>query len=622
MKKNTLLLTIILLSFFNHSNAQKAPIKFGKVDLELVKMTEHPSYSSVEAIVICDYGRFDAERFKFTRTLRLKILKKSGYSRADFTFSRISASNDVRGKTYNWENGEVVETKLSKESIFIERITEDLSRVKVAMPNVREGSVIDLEISFSGLPSEWYFQNTIPVLWSELRIEESRLFEFNKISLGYEPLTEVHPSRWVAKDMPPAKGENFMDNINNYITKFQIELSAVHVPGIYYRNFSTSWGDIARTYYGSDYFGQMIQKKSGNVKKIKEEILAMNLETKDKIERAVSIVRSRMKWNGSHSDLSSSMEAGHAMRDGKGNSADLNLYLLMLLRELGITANPVILSTRNHGIVSPFLPSISRFNHVIIQYELDGETGYIDATDYKSPVGMLPPKCVNFQGRLLDGQVIKKVDLNPNRFYEKKEMIKVKLDNEGTVKGTLEVMYKGYAAREFRKKFNGETKYITSLNAEFNGIQVDSIDIQGLKSSEQPVKESRCFRFENRLVDLDDSYYFDPLIFNKLVENPFKSTERTYPINFNYPQKISNVVQIELPDNLKIEALPSPVRIQSPDKTMVLMFSCSGAENRIMISYKFTVKKHVYNPEEYLVVKSMYDTVIEKLKEGILLAKN
>ena len=78
----------------------------------------------------------------------------------------------VKGYTYNVVNGKVEKTKLGKDQIFKEDITDFSKRMKVTMPNVKAGSVI--EISYTIISKlwaylrDWNFQKDIPVLQSEL----------------------------------------------------------------------------------------------------------------------------------------------------------------------------------------------------------------------------------------------------------------------------------------------------------------------------------------------------------------------------------------------------------------------------------------------------------------------
>ncbi len=241
MKK--IFLLPVMLCFFMHMNyAQKAPIKYGKVEMADLEMTAYPLDTSAAAAVLCDYGVFDQNSFQFRRLLRVKIFKKEGLSWADKVFSG-SDKTAIKGVTYNLENGEIVETKLKNESIFKERVQEDYYRLRVAMPNCKVGSIYDIEFYYPGIPSSWYFQQDIPVRWSELIINQSPYIDFRKNFYGYEALSVNTDWRWVGKDMPAFKEEAYTNSIENYITKFEFDILSVHFPG-YFKAYTTSWDAV------------------------------------------------------------------------------------------------------------------------------------------------------------------------------------------------------------------------------------------------------------------------------------------------------------------------------------------------------------------------------------------
>ena len=163
--------------------AQKAPMKYGKVDQSDLEMKVYPNDSSASAVLLCNYGYFDSNQIQFVHQMRIKILKEEGKDQGNFAVPA-SEKTTVKGQTINLENGVPVVTKLNKEGIFIERITKNSYRARVAMPNVKVGSVLDIEFYYNGLPSYWSFQKEIPVRWSELILEESTYFSFRKNSVG------------------------------------------------------------------------------------------------------------------------------------------------------------------------------------------------------------------------------------------------------------------------------------------------------------------------------------------------------------------------------------------------------------------------------------------------------
>ena len=200
MKRAFLLITLsVAISLI--LNAAKDPIKFGKIDKKYLEMTVCDLDSTAPAVVLCDYGYFNGSKFHFTRILRIKILTKEGLSWANNVFRARNESN-IRGITYNLVDGEIVESKLKRSQIFTEHVYKQYFRQHVTMPNVEVGSVIDIISTSIGFPYEWYFQNTIPVLRSELVIEPSTYISFRKNFFGYIPLDMSTPNTWVSVNVP------------------------------------------------------------------------------------------------------------------------------------------------------------------------------------------------------------------------------------------------------------------------------------------------------------------------------------------------------------------------------------------------------------------------------------
>src|ERR1035437_4511825 len=165
-------LVLFLFISLNAIWAEKAPMKYGKVDKADLEMKIYPADSTASAVLLCNYGYFDSNQMQFVHQMRIKILKEEGKDQGNFSVPASEKTN-VKGQTINLENGVPLVTKLNKEGIFIERITKNTYRARVAMPNVKVGSVLDIEFYFTGLPSYWSFQKDIPVRWSELILEES-----------------------------------------------------------------------------------------------------------------------------------------------------------------------------------------------------------------------------------------------------------------------------------------------------------------------------------------------------------------------------------------------------------------------------------------------------------------
>lgn len=236
---NKSLLAFLTLTFFiSGVSGQKAPIKFGEVDLTDLEMTSYQKDTSASAVILCNYGYFSSTLLRFTHLMRIKILKKEGYAWANRSFPTKS-KYDIKGMTINLENGKVIKEKLKSESIFSNKIVENSYEMRIAMPNVKVGSVIDLEFTYPGIPSEWRFQETIPVRYSEIIIENSPNLRFKSNFFGYEPISISTPTRWVARNMPSFSEEPFINSIENYITKREFDIL-----DFYHIAIASSWTDI------------------------------------------------------------------------------------------------------------------------------------------------------------------------------------------------------------------------------------------------------------------------------------------------------------------------------------------------------------------------------------------
>jgi hypothetical protein len=199
---------------------QAAPIKFGKIDPKDFDKAAFVADSAAEAVVLCDYGKSHFEyspkgnyQIVFERVTRIKILKKSGYQWATVAVplfhhkgSEERLSN-LQGFTYNLgTRGEIVKDKLDPTAVFTEQVdTRNFSQRRFALPNVREGSVVEYAYTiysdFVFNFQDWQFQQAIPVRWSEYRASIPDVFQYKQLWHGYEPLVIKEKKRRVGSTL-------------------------------------------------------------------------------------------------------------------------------------------------------------------------------------------------------------------------------------------------------------------------------------------------------------------------------------------------------------------------------------------------------------------------------------
>jgi Domain of Unknown Function with PDB structure (DUF3857) len=666
--------TIFSLSLF----AQDAPIKFGKIDIADLQMKSYPKDTSAEAVVLGDVGRAYFEysqnngfQVVYERHRRVKILKKSGYNWATIKVGLYVTKNnngkeelyDLKGVTYNLENGQIVKDKLEKESIFTDKADDNHTVKRFAFSKVKEGSIIEysykIRSDFYYNFRDWTFQSAIPVAWSEFSVAVPEYFTYRQIQQGYERMIineakngqvsyllhipgafsdasntirsaatsesvsiNTKEFRWAMKDLPAIREEPFMTTIDDYVSKIEFELSSSQFPGSNYKSYSESWESLNTRLMEHEYFGLQLNR-SGYLKEMVSTIKASSKDTLAQIGMAYNLVKQAMTWN-ERETFYVETTLKKAFDAKTGNVADINLLLVVLLRELGYDANPVILSTRDNGRVLDSYVLLSRFNYVIAHVDMGGKDLLLDATAMQTPVGILPMRCLNGQGRLIGKNNTRWVNLQSS--YKNAETIigNFELNTDGTAKGNLAIAHVGYNNIRERRKFvkEGKEKYIEEYKKKATNWQIDKTELENLDDVTNSFVRKHDLTVSDLATVAGERIYFNPIMYNPQKENPFKNPERKFPVDFGALIEETTIANYNIPEGYVVEEMPKSAKIALPDDggrfTYIIGIS---AEGKISISSKVSLKKTMYFAEEYETLRKFYDQIVQKHAEQIVLKK-
>ncbi len=600
----------------------KAPIKFGKVNIEDLKMTVYEPDTSASAVVLCKYGYFNANSYAFTTITRVKILKKSGVSLSEFTFPG-KEDMQVRGRVFNLENGEIVDERLKGESIYKVKITDDNYMVRVALPNVKVGSVYDIETSQKFLPSEFSFQREIPIKYCELVLEQSSEINYRKRPRGFELIQAGKSGQFYVKNMPAFKSEPYMDSSENYLTKFEFDILNIHVPG-FYREYTTSWEAVNKRLRSREYFAGALLNGVGGLNSIKKEIEEKYSDPYDKMVAAYEAIK-KVKWNERATLYASATHLGGIFKEKKGNSAEINMLLYQLLNKLDVHSLPVAISTRKNGQLHRFYPSLEKLNYMFICSRIGDKEYLLDATEELMPADMLPMRCLNKSGRLINNESGKWINLKTDKKDKSSVVYTLKLNEDFEAEGSMECSRYDYSAYYFRKEyknFASDEDFLNELEADHQGLRIKSFSFTDLDSIYKPINEKYEIKVNNIAQKVGDMVMINPFIFEKVDDNPFKLEERNYPVDFAYNREKLVMSTITIPDGYVFNTIPKPARIALPEKSGSVLISYNVTGNNLNMVYKIKINKPVFSPTEYPYLKQLYALIIEKHAEPVVIKKN
>jgi len=574
---------------------------------------------------------------------RVKVYKKEGYDYANPELVFYSGSNKARGSfsnavTYNLENGQIVKTPLNKESEFKETLEGEVTHKTIALPNVKEGSIIEYSTTvktpfFSNL-ADWYFQYDIPVKDVRYDITIPVYFQYNIYNVGYVDVKMTDPAiiynsktennefyySYKATDVTAFKDEAYINNRENYIGKLEHELSKVQLPNRNPESYATDWKSVAKKIYESEYFGRELRLE-GYYKDDFNALMA-GLETDDaKMNAIFNYVQSHMHWNENTGYLADK-GVKEAYKIKEGNVADINLMLTAMLREAGLDANPVLVSTRSHGIA--LYPSRYAFNYIICAVKLGNNLILLDATSKYTKPGILPTRALNWVGRLIkkNGDT-EEIDLMPKA--NSKEIITavVDIDSEGVISGKIRDQYMDQRAYVHRELFAeaDEDSYLEKLEKQYAGIQVSDYNKSNQNDLDKPFLEDYSFT-NDRVADvIGKKIYISPMLFFTEAETPFKEEKREYPIDFIYPREDKYLITLKVPDGYTIESLPQPLNISMQENIGSFKYNIAAKGNSVQLSAILSINYASVSKEYYSTLKDFYKKMIEKQNEKIVLVK-
>ncbi|GHT76689.1 hypothetical protein AGMMS50262_15590 [Bacteroidia bacterium] len=138
-------------------------------------------------------------------------------------------------------------------------------------------------------------------------------------------------------------------------------------------------------------FGKELNNK-GILKEETAIIKAVGDDDENKLRAVLDLVREKIKWNDQERIFINGVSK--ALKEGVGNSAQINSVLLNTLKNAGYNANPVAMSLRSHRRLPLTYPSIDNFNYFVVQVVTPEKTYYLDVTRSYTDLNLLPVDCL------------------------------------------------------------------------------------------------------------------------------------------------------------------------------------------------------------------------------------
>ncbi len=650
--------------------ANRVTSLFGDVKPEDFTPTAYAVDSSAEAVYLFDGGTSIITASKgygwdVIRKVHIKIriLKKPAFQLATVRLRLYVTSDfqqqvsDLKAATYNMANGSVAVTNINKNDVFQEKQDDKHIAVKFTFPNVTEGSIIEYSYAVTTPGANnlngWQFQKEYPVLWSDYEIVYPVIFNYVLLKRGYQPYvidtvtltsgsflynqqrgegvaktnetftisSQVAHCIWAMKNVPALKEEPFTTTLENHIAQVNFQLSSIQYSETDVTNYMRSWAGVSDTLIKEDYYlGKAYVTANGFLNDDIKSAVAGATNELAQAKKIYEWVRDNYTTTSTRPWLEQPLRKVYQSK--KGNTAEVNSILLVMLKQVGLEAYPVLLSTTNNGKTNKDYPLLDEYNTTICNVKIGDKNYLLDASNSKLGFNRLGTECYNGYARVINPANPELINLSADSLKEN-STTSVFIANGDNHKMTASVTStKGYeeslSLRDKLMKVGKDVFYKTIKKSFSDNITVSHENIDSLQLLDMPVAVNYDLTIDNNDEDI---LYFNPMLGDQQKEIPFTAAERYYPVEMPYCTDDLYVLNMEVPVGYTVDEIPKSARVKLNDNEGVFEYIIAKSSDRIQLRCRVKLEKATYEPDDYQTLRDFYSYVVKKEAEQIVFKK-
>ena len=660
--KRLLFLAVFLFTIVSSGKSQELSKRFSVIGSPEMDLEFYEKDPEADAVVLFNVGHsvfLDGNyNIEFSEIKRIKIFKASAMHYAEISipyyvdgYGKTEIVRSIEAYTYNEENGVITTKELSKKAIYEETINDRWKVMKFAFPDVKEGSVIEykyvLETPFRSKMPDWTFQDEIPTIYSEYKVNMIPFYEYVFIAQGikkfdyqnsevgrverkYGNVSEAYGQTmgngfkfkdvihtYVMKDVPAFKDEGFITSKTDYIMKLDFQLAKFHRPTGGSEEIISTWPKLTEELLDNDNFGKYVKKAQKQAKDILEELNLAGKTDKQKAKILVDYVRQHINWNKTFTEY-----AYHSPKEllekRSGTSGEINLFIIGLLRQAGITASPVILSTRSHGKIAADYPFDHFFNYTAVLVEAYDNMFLADGTQSFVSYDKLPIWCLNEKGLVIreDKPFWVSLENNAPSFLSAQFTIIPNIEKLSS-ECSVNIQSTEYESFNYKFSYDDDASKLKDAFLDKGFKNVDEVSTMNYDRNDVPY--IMVIKGNSEVGVIASKIVVKPFLEMPIQKNRLQQKTRTYPVDMEYAKVIKYSSSIQIPDGYQPVSLPEGYNVADDLALVNITYKQEG--NQVLSEASYSFKKAVYESHEYPRIKFYYDQIVKTFNQAIAFEK-
>jgi len=540
-------------------------------------------------------------------------------------------SSDLKAVTYNWQNGKMTEDRVDKNAVAYERTNKNYAAMKFSMPAVHAGSVIDYQYSveeplYLELGTE-YFQSCIPKLYSEVSLTTSSRFAISAVLQGDlkfgvvdndDEVTELSPvtayktidngkSCWVVVNMPGYLDEPFVTNVENYLPKISFQIAKSGQGNINTGDAYDTWEKIDKFFLENDNHFKRIKPRASYIQKMLPAIIKDDTAALEKAQYIYKFIRDSFDVvNNAMSDES----LRSIFEKRAGNERELNMLLIAFLRAADIDCYPVLMATTRNAQLNKIYPVLQNIDHIATLVVIGTSRYVADPSGKYLPFGTLAPNCYNGYCRVVDAKRSYSINLEPYLLYENEKCVVVTKNaapNDYTL--TVRLSYGNVGSLMIKEHVAKSKEWLKNEIAKSLPPYAELVDYRILNNDHGSDKV--ILEYNIKLPWTKAAMYISPVIASYFSTNPFKQTERYFPVEFPCSIRYDYSIELKLPTGYTfMDTVHSANYKYRAQNGYSYDASFDSSANTLKLQTAFVMKETFFDHNEYSALRSFFDKAL------------
>jgi hypothetical protein len=493
----------------------------------------------------------------------------------------------AQGKDYEVKDKEASEVSFPK--VDGSELISDLRVKLLKIPAPDPGNIIGYEYELEEQPllleDTWNFQHELPVGESRYSVQLPPGWEFRAAWMNYAEVKPVQAGSnswtWIVTNVKGLRKEDEMPPMRGF--SGQLIMSFFPPGGSAAKAFST-WKDMG-VWYRNLISGRI--DASPQIKQKAMELTASVPTVSGKMRALANFVQHDIRYVAIELGIGNLKPhpAADVFSHRYGDCKDKATLMGSLLHEIGVESYYMVVNNERGSVGADTPAHVGAFNHVIIAIRLGdvndpsliatmqhpklGKILFFDPTNELTPFGQIGGYLQSNYALLVtpDGGELVELPRQPSAMNSIHRTAKLTLDSTGNLKGDVEETRVGDRAWSERwalknvTKDSDRIKPIENLLAgSLSNFQITKAILVNLTQTDQPFGFNYSFEALNYAKNAGDLLLVRPRVLGRKASAILETREaRSFPIEFEGPEKDVDMFEIKVPAGYEVDDLPPPV---------------------------------------------------------------